>query len=229
MNWCGIIDILEQKFPNRSLARELGVRSQYISDLKSGKSKNPGSDFVLRLIEKFGLNPTWLLSESGNGDMFIKPPTEINGEVATIGYKVPLLRQKVSCGPGQNWESEENIDRYVDVFDIVPRLKTGKIYALPVTGSSMLGVGIRNGDVVLFDAAKDQDTHDGIYVFSIDGDVYCKRLEFDALTRQIKVYSVRVADLEKAELAMSFKADETALADRLQIFGRVFAWIHPED
>jgi len=91
----------------------------------------------------------------------------------------------------------------------------------------MLGVGIKHGDIVLFEANKDQVTNDGIYLFSLDGDVYCKRLEFDALTRQIKVFSVRVADLEKAELAMSFKADDT-LSERLQIFGRVFAWFHPE-
>jgi hypothetical protein len=82
---------------------------------------------------------------------------------------------------------------------------------------------------VLFEANKEQDTHDGIYVFSLDGDVYCKRLEFDALTRQIKVFSVRVADLEKAELAMTFKVDDSSLSDRLQVFGRVFAWYHPEN
>jgi phage repressor protein C with HTH and peptisase S24 domain len=92
----------------------------------------------------------------------------------------------------------------------------------------MLGAGIKDGDIVLFIADKNQQTADGIYVFSLDGDVYCKRLEFDALTQQIKVFSVRVADLEKAELAMSFKADDSTLSDRLQIFGRVFAWFHPE-
>ncbi|MDR2924009.1 MAG: hypothetical protein LBU85_11800, partial [Treponema sp.] len=85
-----------------------------------------------------------------------------------------------------------------------------------------------DGDIVLFEAEADQLSNDGIYVFSLDGDVYCKRLEFDSLTRQIKIFSVRVADLEKAELAMSFKADDSALSDRLQIFGRVFAWFHPE-
>ncbi|MCL2721752.1 MAG: S24 family peptidase, partial [Treponema sp.] len=124
---------------------------------------------------------------------------------------------------------ESNIDRYVNVFDLVPRLKTGKIYAVPVNGSSMLGAGIKDGDIVLFEADKKMVNIDGIYVFSLDGDVYCKRLEFDSLTRQIKVFSVRVADLEKAELAMSFKADDSALSDRLQIFGRVFAWFHPEN
>lgn len=49
------------------------------------------------------------------------------------------------------------------------------------------------------------------------------------LTRQIKVFSVRVADLEKAELAMSLKGDDPATSERLTIFGRVHSWIHPDE
>ena len=161
--------------------------------------------------------------------MFIKPLSEAGNELTPTGYQIPVLRQKVSCGSGQNWENESNIDRYVSVFDVLPRLRTGKVYAVPISGSSMLGAGIRDGDYVFFDAAENQDMKDGIYVFSLDGDVYCKRLEFDTLTRIIKVYSVRVADLEKAELAMSFKAEDPATASRLIIFGRVYGWIHPEN
>jgi phage repressor protein C with HTH and peptisase S24 domain len=92
----------------------------------------------------------------------------------------------------------------------------------------MLGAGIKDGDIVLFDASKAQDTQDGNYVFSLDGDVYCKRLEFDALARQIKVFSVRVVELEKAELVMNFKVDDVDLVERLHILGRVFSWIHPD-
>ncbi|MCL2210205.1 MAG: S24 family peptidase [Treponema sp.] len=153
---------------------------------------------------------------------------KIENEITPTGQQIPLLRQKVSCGPGQPWDNENNIERYVSVFDLIPRLKTGKVYALHVTGSSMLGAGIKDGDIVLFDADKAQDTRDGTYVFSLDGDVYCKRLEFDALARIVKVFSVRAAELEKAELVMSFKADDIELAERLNIFGRVFSWIRPD-
>jgi SOS-response transcriptional repressor LexA len=207
------------------LAMNTDAKRTTIAGYEAGVSL-PHAEFLTALNKKHRVNSNWLLT--GEGDMFIKSPTESGGGIAPIGYQVPLLRQKVSCGPGQNWENEDNIDRYINVFDLVPRLKTGRVYAIPVTGSSMLGVGIRDGDIVLFDAAKDQDTQDGNYVFSLDGDVYCKRLEFDALTRLIKVYSVRVADLEKAELATSFKADDPDITDRLRIFGRVLAWIHPE-
>ncbi|MDR0572775.1 MAG: S24 family peptidase, partial [Tannerella sp.] len=86
------------------------------------------------------------------------------------GYKVPLLRQKVSCGPGVDWQDEANIVDYIDVFDRIPRLKIERLFALCVEGSSMLGAGIRNGDYVLFDSAKEQWPHDGIYVFALDGE-----------------------------------------------------------
>jgi len=228
MNWQRIIEVIEKEFPSRSLSKDLNVRTQFISDLKSGKSKNPGSDFVLRLIDKFGINPMWLLSENGDTDMLAKPPIKPRSEITPAGYQIPLLRQKVSCGTGHSWDHEGNIERYVDIFDIIPRLKTGRVYALHATGSSMLGTGIKDGDIVLFDADKAQDAKDGNYVFSLDGDVYCKRLEFDTLARQIKVFSVRSAELEKAELVMSFKADDAELTNRLQIFGRVFSWIRPD-
>ena len=208
------------KLSQEALATETGSQRTTVAGYESGVSL-PRAEFLRELSIKYGINPNWILT--GQGDML----TEAG--IVPAGHQIPLLRQKVSCGQGQHWEDEANIDRYVNVFDLVPRLGTGRIYAVPVNGSSMLGAGIRHGDIVLFDAAKDQDPHDGIYVFSLDGDVYCKRLEFDALTRQIKVFSVRVADLEKAELAMTFKADDPALVDRLNIFGRVFMWIHPEN
>jgi phage repressor protein C with HTH and peptisase S24 domain len=204
------------------IALNTGAKRTTVAGYESGVSL-PHAEFLTALHKNYGINSNWLLT--GEGEMFIKTA---DSEVATVGHQIPLLRQKVSCGPGQHWEDETNIDRYVNVFDLIPRLKTGRVYALTVTGSSMLGAGIKDGDIVLFIADKNQQTADGIYVFSLDGDVYCKRLEFDALTKQIKVFSVRVADLEKAELAMSFKADDSTLSDRLQIFGRVIAWFHPE-
>jgi len=207
------------------LALNTGAKRTTVAGYESGVSL-PHAEFLTALHKNYGINSNWLLT--GKGNMFID---SAESGIIPTGHQIPLLRQKVSCGPGQHWEDETNIDRYVNVFDLVPRLRTGKVYAVPVRGSSMLGAGIKDGDIVLFEADKEQDTSDGdgIYVFSLDGDVYCKRLEFDALTRQIKVFSVRVADLEKAELAMNFKADDSALSDRLHIFGRVFMWLHPDN
>ena len=143
------------------------------------------------------------------------------------GYKIPLLRQKVSCGPGMDWQDDANIVDHIEIFNILPRLSAKRLFALCVEGSSMLGAGIRNGDYVLFDAAEDRFLRDGIYVFALDGDVYCKRLEFDGISRKVKIYSVRMADLEKAELLTTIDTNDMSAAERLTIFGRVLYWVHP--
>jgi len=204
-----------------AFSAKLGLENQTYGRYENGERSLPDK-IKLQLIE-MGIDISWLLT--GEGDMLI---SSAKSNVTSAGHQIPLLRQKVSCGPGQHWDNETNIERYVNVFDLIPRLKTGRVYALHVIGSSMLGAGIKDGDIVLFDADKAQDTKDGTYVFSLDGDVYCKRLEFDTLARQIKVFSVRAAELEKAELVMSFKADDTDLTERLHIFGRVFSWIRPD-
>lgn len=140
---------------------------------------------------------------------------------------MPLLRQKVSCGEGQNWEDEQNIKGYIDIFALVPRIKPGRLFALSVQGNSMVGAGIRNGDYVLFNAENDQYLDDGIYVFALDGDVYCKQLEFDGISKKIKMFFLRVADMEKAELLKTLDVEESDFVDRFRIFGRVISWVHP--
>ena len=172
MEWSRIIDEIERK-TGKSVYKAVGCRSQYISDLKSGKSKNPGADFVLKLISEFKLNHEWLLT--GEGEMFTKTESEKTPCVKDV--MVPVLSQKASCGPGVEWNSEQNLT-------------------------------------------------DGIYVFSLDGDAYCKRLEFDRLANRIKIYSVRVADLEKAELLRTLDSTDEGFAERFQLFGKVFSWVH---
>lgn len=66
---------IEGKGADRSsLARKLGFSSRYIADIKAGKSKKPGSDFVLALINKLNFSPLWL--ETGKGEMFLSPKKE---------------------------------------------------------------------------------------------------------------------------------------------------------
>lgn len=77
MDWVKIIEVLEQIIADEGknkagLSKILGVRSQYLSDLKSGKSKNPGSDFTLALINRLNVNPKWI--ETGEGEILLTRP-----------------------------------------------------------------------------------------------------------------------------------------------------------
>lgn len=172
------------------------------------------------------INLQWLLT--GKGEPFLQEPTGSQGTLpAKSGsVKIPLLRQKVSCGPGQNWEESDAIESYIEPLGFFPALTRAKVYAFRVSGVSMTGVGIMDGDVVLFDANPEQNLRDDIYVFAWGGEVYCKLLRFDKLKKEIYIYSVMNRDLTEAELLKVIKQDDPATVSAFRVFGRVVAWMH---
>lgn len=183
----------------------------------------PDSDTINAIVKEFNVNIKWLVA--GEGAMFISEETL----PAASGSSIPLLSQKVSCGSGVNWESEQNIVEYLDIQNLVPALKNRQLYGFRVSGTSMIGAGIKNNDIVIFSSEQNYVYNDGVYVFSLDGDVYCKRLEFDPIANRIKIYSVRVADIEKAELLTTLTSTDTTFTERFQLFGKVELWIHKDD
>ena len=196
------------------------VSSSSIANIENG-TREISKAMMKSIVEKCGVNAHWLLT--GEGEMFTKTESEKTPCVKDV--MVPVLSQKASCGPGVEWNSEQNITEYISLATLSPAL-SGKVYGFRVAGTSMLGAGIKDGDIVIFDASPDQNLTDGIYVFSLDGDAYCKRLEFDRLANRIKIYSVRVADLEKAELLRTLDSTDEGFAERFQLFGKVFSWVH---
>jgi phage repressor protein C with HTH and peptisase S24 domain len=68
MEWAEKIRYIEKELgivgKKGALANILGVRHGRISEIKNGKSKNPGADLVLLLIDKLGVNPDWLNNET---------------------------------------------------------------------------------------------------------------------------------------------------------------------
>ena len=131
------------------------------------RKSEPRSDLLQQIVKNFNVNPSWLLT--GEGEMFLSGTSEVACQPSPLTH-IPLLSQKVSCGPGKTWESEQNIVEYMDVSSISPCLKGHHVFGFRTSGTSMLGAGIQNGDIVLFSADSDQALSDGIYVFSLDGD-----------------------------------------------------------
>jgi transcriptional regulator with XRE-family HTH domain len=224
-NWADIFRELRngRGVSQQKMADDLGIPQRTWANYESGRSK-PTLDIAAVLAEKGyevpGLTPDFYNFNTSILILQLKAqPTE--------GHKVPLLRQKVSCGPGVDWETDDNVEEYIDVFSILPRLTTGRMYAFKAKGSSMLGAGIRSGDYLIFDAELDFIPKDDVYVFMLDGEVYCKRIEFDRLANKMKIYSVRVADLEKAELVRTLDTTESSYGDRFRIFGRVRCLLRP--
>lgn len=208
----------------KDFAEKLGFAYANLARYLSGQLKTTIDSENYRNFAEQGINIDWLLT--GEGEMFKTGTSIVAEKKSGIEERIPILSQKVSCGPGQVWEHEDNIVEYLDVRALSPVLHSRNVYGFRAIGTSMLGAGIRDGDIVLFNADKDSPVTDGIYVFGLDGDTYCKRLEFDRLANRIKIFSVRVADLEKAELLKTLDSTDDGFNERFRLFGKVFSWIH---
>ena len=209
--------ITQTGLSDTGFAESIGIRQSTLSNMFMRES-DPKAEVLQKIREKYNINSEWLLT--GEGAMFISEETL----PAVRNEAIPILSQKVSCGSGVNWEREQNIVEYLDIKELA--LKNRPLYGFRVNGTSMIGAGIRNNDIVVFSSQQNLAYNDGIYVFSLDGDVYCKRLEFDPIASRIKIYSVRVADLEKAELLTTLTSTDTTFTERFQLFGKVEFWIH---
>jgi SOS-response transcriptional repressor LexA len=113
MDWVRIIDKIETMLANvggnkENLAKMLGFRPQYISDIKSGKSKNPGADFTLALINRLNLNPEWL--ETGKGDM-LRPKLGMKeaGLLAKYGGIISEIEHLMDIGRAHNQGIEKRL------------------------------------------------------------------------------------------------------------------------
>mgnify|MGYP000866880663 CR=1 FL=1 len=199
-------------------AESLQVATATIASIENGSRDMP-KNLMRSLVNKFGIDGNWLLI--GKGEMFSPTSTA----VAPAHTKIPLLRQTVSCGRGQSWEDVDAVEDYIEPLALIPSAKNAKIYAFRVRGTSMVGAGINDGDIILFDAKETDTLHDDLYVFALEGNVYCKLLKFDSIGRKISIYSVHTKELRDAELLKTLDADKPETADTFHIFGRVFAWI----
>jgi SOS-response transcriptional repressor LexA len=201
-----------------NFARSIQASPSLVSDIERGE-KEPSKKLILSLIKAFQVNSNWLLT--GDGEMFFDKEKE---ETSLEVYRIPVLRQRASAGPGQEWNSDVNIEKYVRPLDLFPGIAAVHPYAFTVSGTSMAGVGIVDGDIVLFDSREGQETHDDIYVFAVDGDVYVKFLVFDAMDRTITAYSMMPDGTKKQVLSLAVEDPEQA--ERFHLFGRVVAWVH---
>lgn len=215
MEWARIIDIIEER-TGKSVYKEIGCRSQYISDLRSGKSKNPGADFVLKLIDKFNINPNWLLF--GEGEM-INSIQEPKKEITEKKHKIPLLKPCIN--PAENWETETNVEKYLEPFRVL-QVERGEIWAFRASGIAMIGLGIQDGDILFFGSQPIGGHTDGIYIFALKGEVFCRFLRFESLNMKIHIFAARQRDLRDAELLKTIDASDKDFL----LLGKVIAWLH---
>lgn len=205
-------------FSQKDLADSLGIQKSVVSEIESGK-RELSKNVMISLMNKFNVSTDWLLT--GEGEMFRGETKEVSQTYA----KIPLLRQRVSCGPGKNWEDSDAVETYIEPLCLIPSFRNKNIYAFRAEGLSMVGAGIHDGDIVLFDAGSNAP-EDDIYVFAWEGNVFCKLLKFNEFEHIINVYSVHSKEIDKAELLKKLDMNNPEVIDNFRLFGRVLGWIH---
>ena len=196
-------------------AKELGVSTATIASIENDSRDIPKT-LIKKLVKEKNINANWLIT--GEEPVFLENKETKQSIIAA--QRIPLLRQTVSCGPGQDWDSGDNVETYIEPLGLITRGK--QLYAFRSRGLSMAGVGIQDGDILIFDGDKSQSLQDDIYVFGYNGEAFCKLLRFDIFAEKIHVYSVPNKDMDKAELLKTLDSS----TEGFQIFGRVLCWIH---
>lgn len=212
----------------KTMGEKLQIAQTTYANYETGKANIP-DELKARLINQFKVNLNWLVV--GQGSMYLDSK---EGEVAPgketyvtprgkeveqspndPSVFVPVLASKVSAGPGEEWlpvDFREGVmvpilRRFTRAHDIKD------VFAAEVKGDSMVDAQLYDGDYVF--AVRGLVAGDGIYVISINGSVYVKRIEQDLLGEKVRIISEN-PHYQPMELA----------AGQVTVLGKVIGWLH---
>jgi len=117
-----------------------------------------------------------------HGTRIIRVEQEADDDV----YMVPYLEQRVSAGPGAE-PTQISETRLAPVPSrIAYPYPPDDILSAEVRGDSMTGVGLFDGDIVYF--VRTDRVADGLYVLTVAGEIFVKRLEIDHFAERFGSY-----------------------------------------
>ena len=187
---------------------------------------------LMKQLGQIGINIHWLVT--GEGNMLLSDTTPVSytpvqkddeyitatGKTYPVsipdgGLSIPILASKVSAGSGEEWlpinfrddERLPVIERFIRPY------KRELIFAAEVRGDSMTGIQLFDGDMVI--AVKGYTEGEGIFVLTIDDEVYVKRLQWNPVTKKISVMS-------ENDRYAPFEVEP----ERITILGKVIGWLH---
>lgn len=232
MDICGRLKLIREYY-NESQAKfskKLGIAQNTWGQYEIGKRSVP--DELKQQLAAMGIDIHWLVTGEGSmhkdraADPAAKTPAMVVMEPEHASYNknkglaviskdeetipIPLIRQKLSAGPGQLWGDDCFTNDVIAIpTRMVKRFQGYKLGAAEVRGDSM-DPSLQNGDTVFF--AEKMISGNGIYALSIDEEVYVKRLEFDPFEGTIRV----ISDNSKYDPKL-LPAD----TDRIRILGKI--------
>ncbi|MDF3188057.1 S24 family peptidase [Pseudomonas paracarnis] len=183
------------KVTQAALARACGIRAPSVNDWISGKTKTIEGENLLIAADYLKVMPMWLATGKGpmrkDADGGARPGGK-ESNVVPIGSRresqdanfitIPQLDVAGSMGPGR--VPPDHIEVIRDITVHLDWLKTqglsySKLENLAIIdgdGDSMEGT-FRNGDALLVDRGITEIRTDAIYVFTLEGELFIKRLQ----------------------------------------------------
>jgi len=183
--------------------KSLGLSKSQVCHILSGRTK-PSRDVLNKLNSEYGVNLNWFFSGQGR-------PQESQG-IASI----ELINQEAAAGRGIQIEDYTEANSIPVPYSIIHPHKPSGLKAVYISGDSMTGEKIYDGDIVIF--CPQLTSGDAVYVVSVGDSLIVKRLSFDRIKNTITLisanscYPPRV--LARKEL------------ENVKIEGRVIACLH---
>jgi SOS-response transcriptional repressor LexA len=201
----------------RAVAVEAGLSLNTYDSLKK-RGNLPRADEALIIAQRLGTTIEYLLT----GETHAVPSFSIrddHGQEKWIDGDlclIPILNQKVAAGMGQAMIDDVEI---VGQLPFLTRMLRGAAPAdaksLEVRGDSMTGINIFDGDLVVFVPGVIRG--DGIYVLQVGDELIVKRVEFDPVSRKIRIMSENPRYQDRVE---------SADGQTIRVVGKVFGWVH---
>ena len=132
--------IEEHDISVREFARKSNLSNTYISNIINNDNSNPSLDAFKNIASVMGYTTLQLFQALDDNQIF-------NINSSAIEHKIPLY-SSISCGTGLF--VDDNVEDYIAVPD--KYIKKGiEYFANTASGDSMIGKGIKDGDVLVFE------------------------------------------------------------------------------
>lgn len=215
--WKNYSKILEQKHEKEYLILERANIPRSTMATARARNSFPHAVYIHSLAKALNIRMEDFFSESDNGALL--NILDDQGKVVEGGDEIvliPIFAQTVSAGPGQEFFSSTEI---VGQLPFLKRMLRGinptKARALEVRGDSMTGIQLFDGDIVVFVPGSIRG--DGIYVLRVGDEIIVKRVEFDNISRKIRIMSENPRYPDRIE---------SADGQTVEVVGKVYGWVH---
>jgi len=162
----------------KDFAESLGISKALGYQVSTGMLK-PSREVMENLSKTYNVNLHWFIT--GRGSSSYDPETA----------EIELYEQHAAAGSGR--EIEDFIEKkYIPIlYDFLRPHNPKNLKAVYVSGDSMIGERINDGDIAIFNIK--QTEGNGLYVVSVGSTLVVKRVDFDLSNKSIVLISANPA------------------------------------